>query len=157
MPLPAAAAQSPDVSVECRSWVRYIDPTLGEGPIVIQLPIPEQEKLLAMQCFLRSEGNQNPARAKITMSFNGGRNLPQPTVEIAALYYISYLYEEDFEHALGIAFWDVQGCINPPGSVHLAYRLYEEWFAKVKGLGLEEARKQKLKPLATAKVKWYGQ
>ena len=90
------------------------------------------------------------------MTFNGGRELPQPTVEIMALYYISYLYEEDWEHAVGIALWDKHGKINPPGSVHAAYLAYRRWFRRVQSVGLQQARKEHLQPLQGTEIEWYG-
>lgn len=91
----------------------------------------------------------------MNMSFNGGTFLPPPTIEIAALYYVTYMFEEKWDHGGGIALWNKKAEINPPGSVQEAYRCYREWFGKLKELGFAEVRKQGLKPLDNSSVQWF--
>lgn len=69
------------------------------------------------------------------MSHNGAWLLPPPTIEIAALYYVTYMFEEKWDHAFGIALWNKKDEINPPGAGQEAYRCYREWFGKLKEWG----------------------
>jgi hypothetical protein len=82
--------------------------------------------------------------------------LPQATVELASLYYVSYLFTGNYQHGDGIALWDRKGVINPPGGVDTAYASYRAWFKKVKSVELAEARKQHLDPLEGTNLYWYG-
>ena len=81
--------------------------------------------------------------------------MPPPTIEIAALYYVTYMFEEKWDHALGIALWNRKHEINPPDSVPEAYRCYLEWFNKLKALGFAEIKKQGIKPLDNCSVQWF--
>ena len=149
-------AQAKSESTDCARWLKLIDSSAGKSSGAINFPIPENEKLAAMECFLQSEGNQFPSRIQMTMSHNGAWLLPPPTIEIAALYYyVTYMFEEKWDHAFGIALWDKKDEINPPGAGQEAYRCYREWFGKLKELGFAEVRKQGLGPLDDCSVQWF--
>jgi hypothetical protein len=153
---PWANAQAKKVSEECRPWMQKIDPTLGKDSAT-QLPAPDQDLLVAVRCLLEAEGNKGPSQCNMNMSHNGGTDLPPPTVEIYALYYISYIFEGDWEYAVGIALEDRQGRINPPGSAHAAYVAYQKWFVRVKKMGVAQARREHLKPLDRhGDIDWFG-
>lgn len=79
------------------------------------------------------------------------------TVEVAALFYISYIfYGKDWDYfAGGIALVE-NGKINSPETIAKAYASYKKWFKKVQKIGLEEARKQDLDPLGDTGIGWYG-
>ena len=151
-----ASAQAKKVSDECRPWIQKIDPALGKRGFAIQLPVQEQDLLVAVSCLLKSEGNKGPSQCDMNMTHNGGTDLPPPTVEVFALYYISFIFEGDWEYAEGIALEDRRGRINPPGSVHTAYVAYRKWFLKVREIGVEQARKEHLKPLDPSGINWFG-
>lgn len=139
----------------CARWMKLIDPSAGKSSFAISFPIPEKEKLAAIECFLQAEGNQIPSRIEMTMSHNGGEQLPPPTIELAALYYVTYMFEEKWDHAGGFALWNRKAEINPPGSVQEAYKCYREWFSKLKELGFAEVKKRNLKPLDNSSVQWF--
>ena len=82
--------------------------------------------------------------------------MPSASVEIAALYYISFLYTGLPDHADGIALQGADGSLNPPGSVDIAYKAYREWFVQVKIMGLATARNRQLSPLKGTHLRWYG-
>ena len=94
-------AQTKGKSGDCAQWMKLIDPSAGKSSFAINFPIPESEKLAAIECFLQSEGNQIPSRIQMNMSFNGGTALPPPTIDIAALYYVTYMFEEKWAHGGG--------------------------------------------------------
>ncbi|HZI86982.1 MAG TPA: hypothetical protein VFD48_09115 [Pyrinomonadaceae bacterium] len=86
-------AQAKSESTDCARWLKLIDPSAGKSSGAINFPIPENEKLAATECFLHCQGNQFPSRIQMTMSHNGAWLLPPPTIEIAALYYVTYMFE----------------------------------------------------------------
>jgi len=86
-------------------------------------------------------------------------------VNLAALYYISYLYTGNMEHSLAIALTGPDAedktihwkYATTQSSIHTAYQAYRLWFAKVKEVGLNQARASKLAPLSGTGLAWYGQ
>jgi len=77
-------------------------------------------------------------------------------VEVAALYYISYLFTQKWDHADAIALVSTkEDRLATDDDVANAYEAYEKWFARIKTIGLTEARKQKLDPLAGIDIRWY--
>jgi len=50
---------------------------------------------------------------------------------------------------------DRNGKKNTKGSIKVAYEAYLSWFEKVKEIGLQKAREEKLDPLNGAPVRWY--
>jgi hypothetical protein len=153
----AQIKQSKKISAKCLPWMNRIDPALGKEPRET-FPVPEQDLLTAMGCLLEAEGNDNPSRCEMNMTHNGSWPLPPPTVEIFALYYISYIFEEDWTYAVGIALIDRDKKINSPAAVRAAYRAYRKWYLKVRTIGVEQARKEHLQPLNQDRdgVNWFG-
>ena len=140
----------------CLFWQSKIDPTLGKSKTYEDpLSLADDEVLLAIDCLLKLEGNKNEA------SFGGAVNpqvssVPQFTaVEVSALYYISYLYYQKFDHASIVALDDSSGEFSTQNAITEAYQSYRKWFEEVKKIGLAKAREQKLEPLAHTRVKWY--
>ena len=142
----------------CIRWQARIDQTLGEMPTYDRPEeLTEKETLIFIECLLQLEGNRNKA------SFGGAvrtdaSSVPQFTpVEVAALYYISYLFYQKFDHsnASVVALADDSGEFSSKNSVKKAYKSYRKWFKKVKRMGLNQARQQKLDPLSGSGVAWY--
>lgn len=116
----------------------------------------DSEKLLeAAECLLKLKGKTSSSNLSTVFGLGHSSRLPSPTVKVAALYYISALYYKKWRHANGIMLIDNDGKRNTKESVEAAYKAYQSWFEKVKEIGLEEARKQKLDPLAGSGVSWY--
>ena len=76
------------------------------------------------------------------------------SIEIAALYYASYLFESNWEHAGSVVLVDDNGNINTSEVVEKAFKSYREWFQKVQKIGLRRARELKLHPLEASGVRW---
>lgn len=148
-------AQAKGVSTVCGRWLKIIDPSLGKSSFAISFRIPENERLAAMECFLQSKGNLTSLSTGDQHEFQRRNVSTAPTIEIAALYYVTYMFEEKWDHAGGIALWNKKAEINPPGSVQEAYRCYREWLVKLKELGLAEVKKQGLGPLDKSSVQWF--
>ena len=100
------------------------------------------------------EGNKQAAfsgavQLYVSQSFE---NTP---ADVAALYYISFLYHQKWDHSDAVALSGKDGAVNTPEVVSEAYRGYKKWFAQVKRVGLAKAREMKLDPLKGTKVRWY--
>ena len=78
---------------------------------------------------------------------------PMPPVEVAALFYISYLFHNEWRSvAETVTLVDRAGKTNTREAIAKAYRSYRVWFATVKRVGIERAREQKLDPLKGSDV-----
>lgn len=109
-----------------------------------------------MSCLLQCRGITREAGISGATHYEVSAGLPRATVELAALYYISFLFTGQRTHADGVALWNSDGVINPPGSIDTAYEAYERWFRRVQELGLATAREQGLNPLEGTGLAWYG-
>jgi hypothetical protein len=137
---------------DCVKWIALVDPSLKADSTQ---PGTEAEILKAIECLLTCKGRKGQAAFGGVTRPDVSQMLPPATVEIAALFYISYLFEGRWDHADGVPLRDEQR-INPPGSVRLAYASYARWFNQVRKLGLAEARGRHLSPLQGTRLSWYG-
>ncbi len=113
-------------------------------------------KLLeATECLLKLKGETSSSNLSSLFGLGHSSRLPSPTVEVAALYYISALYHKKWRHANGIILVDKDGERNKKESIETAFKSYKAWFEKVKKIGLQKAREEKLEPLADSGVEWY--
>jgi len=112
-----------------------------------------------IECLLKLEGDKTPGSFSGASSLSGPVNMPESTVEICALYYISSLFYQKQDHANAIVLrykkYRENSSLNSDEAVKIAFESYRKWFEKVKEIGLEEARKQKLDPLEGSGVRWY--
>jgi hypothetical protein len=138
----------------CSYWHSFVDPKTKSHDMWSNLD--DEKAMEAIQCFLALKGNSKPSRFEYAnVAFHLSRRLPGPSIETAALYYVSYVFYNDWHHADAIRIMDKQGNPDTKESVQAAFKSYESWIKKVKEIGLEEARKQKLDPLAGSGVNWY--
>jgi hypothetical protein len=144
----------------CREWRSQVDPSLRR--VAVKDPaLSESEILEGIDCLLRLRGRRSTGRfvGSTRSNYNSSEGYRSPkhpaTVEIDALYYISYLFYENWQHADSVALYDEDTQeSNSPRNVDRAFRSYRDWFERIKEIGLEEARRQKLDPLAGAGVSW---
>lgn len=113
-----------------------------------------------IECLLKLEEDKSRAAFSGASSFSGAYGLKSPaTVEICALYYISKLFYDKYDHASAVVLryrnYEENQSFNSDEAVKTAYESYRKWFEKVKEIGLEEARNQKLDPLEGTDVRWY--
>lgn len=145
----------------CSFWVSQVDPSAGlsedyRDAATDMRRLSEEEVLHAIRCLLTLEGNRSPAR------FSGATNSSisqvfdeHATVEVAALFYISFLFYGEWDHADAVALEDGDGRINSPEAISEAYKKYRDWFHQVESVGLDRARKSKLDPLRGSSIRWY--
>jgi hypothetical protein len=125
--------------------------------------LPEGEKLKAIQCLLGAENDLKPAVFSGTTRFDISQTFAPAQVNLAALYAVSYIYTGHYDHAAAVAFrgkgasyTDSTGnYVTKASAIHKAYRSYREWFAKVRQMGLANARKANLQPLNGTGLSWY--
>lgn len=144
----------------CYRWQTQVD--MSKARISIdngKLTIAEIEE--GIGCLLKLKGNKYKARFTGTTGFDPhSSNEYKPprkpaTVEIAALYYASYLFYDNWEHAGSVALYDEDTEeINTKNNIERAYKSYRKWLAKIKEIGFEKAREQKLDPLEGSGINW---
>lgn len=109
----------------------------------------------AIQCLLNLQGNREASRITGATRPDISQTLKRPTIEVAALYVISFLYYQKWDHASGALLVDKFGKWNSDDAIQAAFRSYKKWFGKLREIGIEEARKQKLDPLSGTELRWY--
>jgi hypothetical protein len=105
--------------------------------------------------LLKLEGNKTKGLFSGATNDRVSHIFPESTVEICALYYISYLFYGDWEHANGIALGKKNRVINPPQTVKEPFTSYRKWFREIRRIGIERARSRKMEPLACSGISWY--
>lgn len=144
------------INDKCLLWRSKVDSTL----VRLQEPPGADEKsdqsvMEGIECLLSLEGNRNRAKFSGVTRPEVSQNFKPATVEVAALYYVSFLYTGKWDHADAIAIVDNNREPNAAETVRRAYVAYRKWFQRVKKIGLAEARKIGLDPLKGKGVRWY--
>jgi hypothetical protein len=141
----------------CRYWQSKVDSTIKmQYPQFVPSQLSEEETLEAMECLLALEGQKGPASIGGVTRPDVSQILPPVSIEIGALFYISYLYTGKWDgFASGITLVDKGGKWNRPEAVAKAFHYYREWFSQVKSLGLAAVKEKRLSPLDGRDVRWY--
>jgi len=146
----------------CYRWQTQVDPSI-ERVNIDNSTLTVAELQEGIGCLLKLKGKTKKARFTGTTSDNYYSSAQyQPpkypaSIEIAALYYISYLFFDNWEHAGSVSLFDEESekiNSNTKESVEKAYKSYQKWFEKIKEVGLEKAREEKLDPLAGSGISW---
>lgn len=145
-------------TVDCSKWQSQVDASVvysGTSPIVSKLN-PE-EKIQAISCLMELEGRRGAAKIGGVTRPDVSQILPEVSIEIAALFYIRFIYVGKWDHCDGIALMDKGGKLNKSSSVKKVFTSYKKWFEKVKALGIEEAKAKGLDPMDDCRdvVRWY--
>ena len=147
---------------ECQYWKAQVDPKAKEVNYEID-ETDERNIIAGIRCLLKQQGNRGNGLIFQSES-HVSQILPTPSVEISSLYYISHLFYGNYDFARAVALTRSPPKLvgeyskiefNSKQDVRKAYLSYRTWFDKVTKLGLDEARKQKLDPLAGSGVSWY--
>lgn len=142
--------------VDCNYWWSRVDHTIQLPKNTPEKDLKDEKNVIeAIGCLLKLKGNTTPTTysAVINLRYLESR-LPKPTIELAALSQISEIYYQNRNHANAIVLIDTNGQQNTKESIESAYKSYEAWFEKVKEIGVEKARQQKLDPLSGTDVRW---
>ena len=116
--------------------------------------MPEDDKLAGVACLLSLEKNQHPARFGGATASYVSQIYPEATTEVAALFYISYMFTGKWDHSLGVALRGRNGEINNPKDISLAYKNYRKWFKRVLSVGWKKSQDEGIVPLANGPVHW---
>lgn len=140
----------------CKYWQSKVDTKVQLSDERQEIDQNNPENILnAIECLLNLESNKNKAKFTGATKFEVSQIFEPATVDVASLYYISYLYYQKWNHADAIALVDINGNINTPETIQQAYKSYRKWYKEVKKIGLQEAKKQNLDPLANSNIRWY--
>ena len=141
----------------CLYWQSRVDESV-KMPGSFQ-PINEENPenvMQAIECLLKLEGNRNKAKFSGVTNPRVSQLFEPATVEVAALFYVSYLFYQKWDHADAIALvGDDQQTVSSPKTLRKAYKYYREWFKQVKTIGIVKAREMKVEPLKGKDVRWY--
>jgi hypothetical protein len=153
MPIETKSGSS-DPLPGCRYWHSRVDRTFARSDENINEANPKSI-LEGIGCLLRMKGNKNLARFSGVTHLYVSQTFEPATSEVGALYYISYLYTQKWDHADAIALENSNGEINDPQDILIAYQSYQRWFEQVKSVGLAQARQMNLRPLKDTNIRWY--
>ena len=140
----------------CQYWQSKVDAQVPPPTPEPRVDLADQQTVFdAIDCLLEMEGNKHSAKFGGAQQPYVSQIFDSTTAEVAALYYISYLYYQKWDHADAVALRDENGEVNSPRAVRQAYRSYKQWFKQVKKVGLARAREMRIAPLKDTKVRWY--
>ncbi len=117
--------------------------------------LDQKEIFFGIECLLKLQGNKHISNLSGATRPDVSQTFESNTIEVAALYYISYMFFQKWDHAQAPYLIDKDYKENSDEAVSQAYKAYNKWFEKIKKSGLEEARRQKLDPLVGSGVRWY--
>jgi hypothetical protein len=127
--------------------------------------LTESESLEVIQCLLGAENDTRPSAINGAIRLNVSQLFAPTTANLAALYFISYIYTGRFDHGAAVALRGEDaasdskgryaGYVTKPSAVHRAYRASRAWFAKARRMGLANARRAGLQPLDGTGLFWY--
>ena len=144
----------------CHRWRSQVDPAL-QRVLIDQKTLTDGEIEEGIGCLLKLKGLKNKARfyggTKNNYNKSEGYKYPEKpaTVDIAALYYASYLFYNNWEHASSVVLYEeATGKINTGKIVNKAFETYQKWYEKVLAIGLKAAREKKLDPLEGSGISW---
>ena len=153
-------------SERCQYWYAKVDPSVRppETEVAKELhllfAVSEEDAaktVEAAECLLKLKGKTSTSTHTYgTVSFKVETRFPGPSVEVAALYYISAFFHKNWRHADAMILMDNKGRKNTKEAIKQAFTAYRSWLKKVQKMGLEEARKQNLDPLHGTSIRWYG-
>lgn len=138
---------------ECNYWHSEVDQDID---VEIEIDKSDPKNVLkGIDCLLKLQGERKEGLFSGATNSNVSQIFPPASVEVCALYYISYLYYQNWKHADAVALVGKDGSLNSDGSVKKAFESYRRWRKKLDKIGLQKAREIKLDPLATSGVRWY--
>ena len=157
----AKTTASTDDSADMAAEVKEMMSNKPSDPDNVSV-LTEDQAISAMACLLQLENDHDRSRLGWIRP-NIAELFGPPTVNLSALYYISYIFTTNFKHANAIALRgshcgiirDDDDYYTKKSCIHKAYKAYRRWFAEVKRIGLDRAREQHLDPLGGTGITWY--
>jgi hypothetical protein len=157
----AVAQNKPDNTMnKCYRWRTQVDP-IFQRITIDQKTLTDREVEEGIGCLLELKGLKNKARfyGDTRSNYNKSEGYRYPkkpaSIEIVALYYISYLFYDNWEHAGSIALYEeATGKTNTGQIVEKAFESYQKWYKKMLVVGIRSAREKKLDPLEGSGISW---
>jgi hypothetical protein len=145
----------------CAYWIYQITGDQSKRDLFLQyqkdsiyLRDDEKSIMCGIECLLKLEGDKRASKIGANLSLSNSRtDIPNPTVEVAALYKILEIYGQG-ENVHTIILRDNEGNGNTKKAIKKAYKYYREWFNQIKRIGLARARKNGLDPLENRDIYW---
>ena len=157
---PMLETKAIDPNDRCHRWRTQVDP-LKERIVINESALSDREIEEGIGCLLELKGQKNKARfyGDTRNNYNKSEGFKPPknpaSVEIAALYYASYLFYDNWEHAGSVVLYDeATRKTNTRKIAERAFKSYQEWYKKMLEIGLRKARERKLSPLEGSGISW---
>jgi len=125
--------------------------------------LDEATVLAAIACLLQLEGDSRPAKFTGDTGEGVSQIFDWAPMNLAALYYVSYLFTTNWNHGNAIALRGPGANVpesklkyrTTPWAIYKAYTSYRRWYQQVRTMGLTRARAAKLDPLEGTGLYWY--
>ena len=155
-------------STSCHYWRSRVDVSTHITQLSQIVDEKDPENVApAIECLLQLEGNKGMAAFGLDpsprLTLSGEHQGPVSilstpiSVEVAALYFVSYLYYQKWDHANLVVLIerdDSREIESSAENVRKAYGYYREWLERVKLIGIVKARELKIEPLKGKDVRW---
>lgn len=141
----------------CEVWQAKIDPKI-ESSDIESWSNPKDDRVIveAIGCLLKLKGiKRHSVFPTAGTSIENSISHSAPSVEIAALYYISYIYYQKWDHGFAMILVDKSGKHNSKESIKIAYKAYSVWYKKLQKEGTSKMREIKYDPLDGTDIHWY--
>ncbi len=138
-------------------WISKVDPrVLCKNTPDLTVDLSDSDAMSIFVRLIKNKGRQsNSAILNASLSPLNSQRFETPSVEVASLYYITYIFNGNSDFASAIALQNGDDTINSKKAIAIAFRSYKKWLNRVKTIGIAEARRKKLDPLAGSDVRWY--
>jgi hypothetical protein len=140
----------------CKYWLSRVDSDVKRPDQFKHVDESNMDNIIVgIECLLALEDNKKRARFSGATRYDVSQLFAPATVDVAALYYVSFLFTQKWDHANAVAIVDKEGRINTDESIKEAFQAYREWFKEVKKLGIYKARESGIEPFAGKNIRWY--
>jgi len=138
---------SPSLPNEKANWTWLVDPSVATKPHRNLTALSEEEKIQIIECMLSLEGRKECARISGATSFRQSFAPPPSSIEVAALFFIDYIYHGKWDFCNGIALVDENGQYNTGKSIVSAFAAHRRWFGLIKKFGLKVVIEMGIDPM----------
>jgi hypothetical protein len=148
----ASSAQSNS----CNRWRSLVDPKAPhESPRPDFDKLSDEEAFIGIDCLLAMQGIRRHGAFGGATRLDVSQLYPEATVELDALYVVSAIYNQKWQHAQGIALMDKNGAIlRPHAAAKRAFPFARKWYLRARKMGLPKMRELNDDPLKGSGVRW---
>ena len=139
----------------CRDWQSKVDSNMNPEANFDPRALSDEAKIKGFECLLNLENNQSRARFSGATRMDVSQTFAPAKVNVAALFYISYVFTGRWDHSQAVALRGQEGRVDNASDIRRAYKSYRAWLSRVKRIGLAQAASGGLDPLTGSNVHWY--